>query len=387
MTLRENTMKSMKRFIALALLGSAALGINCTKQKSEWKGTMNVEDGVTIVKNPKEPIYDGPILELTEDLAIKGSGEDEERMFQSIHTLDVDEDGTMYILDEQAGNIKVHDHTGSFVKTIGRKGQGPGEFGLPISLILTPEHNVVVNDLGQRKLLFFEKDGKYLKQISLADKFLFLGPLVTNDGHMIAMHTVPSDKPETFLRKFSSELEPVLSFTSAYLERPPAADIFVALHLSRLMWNLAPNGHVIWADIKNPDYLIYEHNLDGKLIRKTTKEFDPISVTAEDKEKLMDRAFGDNPTRDQWDVRFPDTFPPFKGFSFDDEGRLFVRRYQRDENNEGELFDIFDVERRYLACQRIEMNPMIWKQSYMYTIDDDTEGFKVVKRYKVKWKI
>jgi hypothetical protein len=211
--------------------------------------------------------------------------------------------------------------------------------------------------------------------------------MIVKDGSMVATHTVPSDKPETFLKKFSPKLEPLLSFASAYVERPPVADIFVALRLSRLIWNVTPDSMVIWADIKNPAYLLHEHDMEGKLIRKMTRDFDPIPVTADDREKLLDTAFGDNPTRDQWDVRFPETYPPFKGFSFDDEGRMFVRRYERDEPDEGELYEIFDKERRYMARQRFKMNPLIWKKGYMYAIEEDTEGFKVVKRYKAKWKM
>lgn len=379
---------SISKWLASALI---VLGlfhfIGCKKKQPEWKGTIETKGDVIIVRNPKEPMYSAPVLELTEDLLIEGSEEVEERMFQSINMLDVDEEGRLYILDEQAGNIKVFDRDGGFTKTIGRKGQGPGEFGLPISLTLAPDRQIIVNDMGQRKLLFFDRDGNYLEQISIADKFLFFGPRVTADGNMIAMHTVPSDKPETFLKKFTPDLEPILSFTSAHVERPPVADIFVALHMTRLLWNVIPNDIVIWADLKNPDYELYEHYRDGTLIRIISKEFDPIVITADDREKLMDRAFGDNPTRDQWDVRFPESYPPFSGFSFDDSGRLFVKRYEKETHPSGILFDIFDSERKYLAQMRFKMNPLIWKKGQMYSIEENEEGFQVVKRYKVNWKI
>lgn len=380
-------MRSTRQILAAIWIILAALGMNCSEQKSNWRGKIVEEGGVPVVQNPKEPIHEGPVIELVEDLTIRGSEEDDEQMFQSINTMDVDEEGFIYILDEQAGNIKVFDSDGHFLKSIGKKGQGPGEFGLPISLALLPGNKIVVNDMGQRKLLFFDKGGNYLEQISLADKFLFLGPVITADGQMIAMHTVPSEKPETFLNKFSPQLDPILTFTSVHIERPPVADIFVAFHMSRLMWNVTPDGRVIWADIKDPAYLLHEHDLQGELIRKITKEFDPIPVTAEDRERLLDKAFGDNPARDQWDVRFPDIFPPLRGISCDDEGRLFVRRYEREENGPGELYDIFDEDRRYVASQRFSMNPLIWKKGFMYAIEEDAEGFKMVKRYKVEWGI
>ena len=114
--------------------------------------------------------------------------------------------------------------------------------------------------------------------------------------------------------------------------------------------------------------------------------FDPNLVTTGDKDRLMDETFGDNPT-DQWDVRFPDNYPPFLGFSFDDLGHLFVKRYEKETNEDGNLYDLFDSEGKYIAQMRFKMNPMIWKKGYMYTIEDDAEGFKVVKRYKVNGKI
>lgn len=379
---------SIFKWTAAALIVSGLFPfIGCKKQKPEWKGTTETKGDVAIVRNPREPMYSGPIVELIEDLVIEGSGEEEEQMFQGINMLDVDEEGRLYILDEQAGNIKVFDRDGGFTKTIGRKGQGPGEFGLPISLTLAPDRQIIVNDMGQRKLLFFDRDGGYLEQISIADKFLFFGPRVTADSNWIAMHTVPSEKPETFLKKFTSDLEPILTFTSAYVERPPVADIFVALHMTRLLWNVIPNDIVIWADLKNPDYELYEHNRNGTLIRIISKEFDPIAITAEDREKLMDRAFGDNPTRGQWDVRFPDSYPPFSGFSFDDTGRLFVKSYEKETHPSGFLFDIFDPEGKYIAQMRFKMNPLIWKKGHVYTIEEDADGFEVVKRYRVDWKV
>ena len=369
--------------IAFALVLTAG----CVKQEPAWRGITETKDGIRIVKNPKEPMYQEPVLELEENLSLTGSKEIEEQMFQSLNMLDVDEEGNLYILDELAGNIKIFDREGSFIKTIGKKGQGPGEFGLPISLTLTPDRQIIVNEMGQRKILFFDRDGRYLKQISIADKFLFFGPRITGDGNMIAMHTVPSEKPETFLKKFSPDLAPLLSFTSAHVERPPVADIFVALHMTRLLWNVIPNDIVIWADLKSPEYKLYEHDLDGNLIQIISREYDPIAITDLDKEKLLERAFGDNPTRDQWDVRFPESYPPFSGFSFDDAGRLFVKRYEKDRHENGHLFDIFDPEGRYVAQMRFKMDPLIWKNGLMYAIEEDEEGFQVVKRYRIDWKI
>jgi len=44
--------------------------VSCQKQEAEWKGTIEEVDGVTIVKNPKEPMYGQDIFSLEEELSI-----------------------------------------------------------------------------------------------------------------------------------------------------------------------------------------------------------------------------------------------------------------------------------------------------------------------------
>lgn len=40
--------------------------VSCRQQKSTWKGTIEEVNGVTVVKNPKEPIHDEGMLSLNE---------------------------------------------------------------------------------------------------------------------------------------------------------------------------------------------------------------------------------------------------------------------------------------------------------------------------------
>lgn len=70
-------------------------------QSSPWKGTITTEGGVTVVKNPKEPIHKEPILSLKEDFAISGAGDERLReiLFQSMNKLDY---GKRYISEYHA---------------------------------------------------------------------------------------------------------------------------------------------------------------------------------------------------------------------------------------------------------------------------------------------
>ena len=332
-------------------------------------------------------IYKTGKVRFVPEITIDDSTLPKDVFFVGYGDIAVDGDGNVYVLDSRAKDIKKFDASGTFLKLIGREGQGPGEFGMPISLFLSQQNQIIVNDMGRRKIQYFDREGNYLKEFSIADKFLFFGPMVTSVGDLVATYTIPQEEPVTVLQKFNPEFESILSFASIPLDAPPVVNIFVARSLTSLRWAVTYYDEIIWADIKNPEYEIRFHDTDGKLKRIITRDYDPLSITAEDKDRLIEETFGDNPTRDQWDVRFPHNYPPFSGFSFDDLGRFFVRRYEKETHEEGNLYDIFDSEGRFIAQVRLKMNPMIWKKGHMYTIKDDAEGFKAVMRYKVDWKI
>jgi hypothetical protein len=66
-------------------------------------------------------------LALVEELRI-GSRDNPDTGFASILGVDVDRDGNVYAYEQQQGAIRVYDPRGKLLRTIGRRGSGPGEF-------------------------------------------------------------------------------------------------------------------------------------------------------------------------------------------------------------------------------------------------------------------
>jgi len=73
-----------------------------------------------------------PRLALVEELRI-GSRDDPDTGFSTISQVDVDRDDQVYVYEQQQGAIRVYDPRGRLVRTIGRRGAGPGEFQRPIN--------------------------------------------------------------------------------------------------------------------------------------------------------------------------------------------------------------------------------------------------------------
>jgi hypothetical protein len=205
--------------IALFLL---ILFTSCEQQKAKWTGTIEEADGVIVVKNPKEPMYPGDVLSLEEDLVL-GREEKEEYLFVRI-TLDVDKYENMYVLDSRNSNIRVYDKNGIYVKTIGKRGEGPGEMVGPRGIQITPQNEIMVNNSYRRRLPFFLLSGEYLRQITLTEIPPSPKLKVDSNGDFIVKHTIRDAIFREALRKFNSAQEHI--FTIAEVETNPGVFYF-----------------------------------------------------------------------------------------------------------------------------------------------------------------
>lgn len=372
----------------LILFSILFISASCGKQKEEWKGKIEVEDGVTVVKNPKEPIYDENIFELEEELTIAGKEGKEGQMFMNIVSIDVSEDGTIYLLDGRAANIKVFDSSGKFLKTIGRRGQGPGEFGRPESFSITPQDEIAVNDPGRRSIQFLDMDGNFLRQIPVNQPF-FTGPRFISSGDMIASYAIFGEEFKVVLEKLDNKLKPILTFATIPMLKIPKVHIFLYRFVYDLRWDVTSKDEIIWGALTTPEYELYIHNQDGKLIRKIIKEYEPIEITKTEYEKMMKEWFGRSPASDRFEFIIPKNYPPFHTFILDDEGRIFVKKFEGVEQGKRIYAEVFDQQGRYITdiIFPINMLPGPFKKGKLYTVEEDEEGYRVVKRYKVKWNL
>src|SRR4030042_4805593 len=121
-----------KVLLAIVVTLTAFLAVFCAKDKSRWRGTIEEVNGVTIVRNPEKPVYEGSLFVTEEELSIgdkEGSGT---YAFSDIAHLTADDQGRIYALDRKESHVKVFDAEGRYVRTIGRPGQGPGGLNEPI---------------------------------------------------------------------------------------------------------------------------------------------------------------------------------------------------------------------------------------------------------------
>lgn len=183
----------LKISLAVFLLLNFFIISACEKQKTGWKGTISHENGITVVRNPQEPFYGELTLELEEDLAI-GREEDENYLFFRISDMQVDSHGSIYVLDSGNQRIQKYDMDGNYLQTIGRKGQGPGEFERPYRMALDEDTNIIVSE--GRKIQMFSQKGEYIKGGVVPLFVLNFTP--DTDGNILAHSFVRAEKGQNF---------------------------------------------------------------------------------------------------------------------------------------------------------------------------------------------
>ena len=345
--------------------------VSCGQQKTIWEGKIEKENGITIVENPKEPMHGEDAFILEEELSIGVADGAEEYMFLDAREVAVDNRERIFVSDRRGIYIKVFDKFGKYITTIGRQGQGPGEFGRVTNIQITARNELMVHDRSTRRLSFFSLDGEYLRTEQLKE--------------IQALRVKVNSKGNYFVRTLDFDSA---TFSSATELKMYGSDLaFISIIAKDKYWSQkAPLQPSMTSKFLSSDSIIcgfresYEFQFldsEGKIVRKVSRDYNPIEISEEEKTKRK------LPNSSE----LPKYFPAFQDFSIDEEGRIYVQLFERQMDGDKFYYDVFDPEGRYIAQVQLNALPQYWKKSKMYSIEVDKEGYQVVKRYKVTWKI
>jgi hypothetical protein len=95
-------------------------------------------------------------------------------------------DGSFFTYDWDDVQVRAYDARGRFVRAIGRKGQGPGEY-LGAELMLVGDSLLLIGDFNNNRITTFGVDGRYRRQLLLPRRpFISVAPVfsVGEDGHI-----------------------------------------------------------------------------------------------------------------------------------------------------------------------------------------------------------
>jgi hypothetical protein len=358
--------------LVFALAGSGA----GNGQGSQWKEKVVTVDGLKVVRNPNAPLFGDLKLDLREDLQI-GKEDVENYIFERIFDLRAANDGSIYVLDYKAGNIKKYDSRGTYLQTIGKKGQGPGEFEMPFRLFLFPKNgDLYVQDSVRIKI--FDRSGKYQKETllrSFPTEFL-----IDDDANIWAVASTRKDDGEfkTLIKAGPNGdiLSTIVEVPYKIYKKQESANLVTTvvtgfendLHIGSPSPGVCLYGY-------SDKYELTAVDLSGKNLFKFAKEEAP-------------QPFGSDEIKGPVAASMPKYKPFFYSLSSDDAGRIYVLKAnptRRDKADTRYPYDVFGKDGVFLYKLELPYaRAFCIKNGYLYArhvIEDS--GLEVVKRFKI----
>jgi hypothetical protein len=150
---------------ASLLLVTALVNVGCSSepelQFADW--LFPVPEGTPIKEYGPVPLEgrDESTVQLIDDLTIGADLSNPAAVLYQPAGVTASEDGTIYVADRGANDIKMFAADGTYLKTFGNEGQGPGEFG-SVSAITVAGEFLVARDLRNRRFSVWTLGGEHV---------------------------------------------------------------------------------------------------------------------------------------------------------------------------------------------------------------------------------
>lgn len=348
-----------------------------------------MEDGVEVVLNHIEPYKikgeSGNLL-LEKEFTIDTENEDMlEIGLIDMETFYVDQDGNIYIIRWRSSEnyLFKFDSKGNFIKSFIRYGQGPGEIEWGGTVLLNPQGEVIAKDPSKRKFLVYDRDGNFLRETHM-ENIYSLVPL-ENGKYFISWQ----DQAPGFLKNYigicNSKFEDVKKLDT--LQFPDPVNRRSVVNRDRMI-NEASKDRIYIGNLER-GYEIRVYDLEGNLLQKIRKEYEPVEVSEEFKKAYFERFPKNSPFRDNY--YFTKNWPPFRYLFTDDRGRLFVMTYEEGINPGEYMYDIFSSDGAYIGRMSLGNVGRSFpftaraKNDWLYSIKEKESGYKELAVYKMRW--
>ena len=367
-------------------------------------------NGALLVRYPDLPAIDDTLPEVTEanvDLRLGSiDGEDLNLVFGAIRGVQAASDGTIYVLDQQASEVRVFDSGGRYLRTIVRQGEGPGEIAAANGIFLSGDTLLWVHDTGQWTVIGVDPAGvevrRFIKPVMSYTyiwngTFDWRGRYLKETSHPVGERNYP---PPMGL----SHLTDRYYYKSYNLSSGAIDSVYIGEFSHRSYAYSTPE--IVWGyyDIRfeasepvvvNPSGGFWRANTAEYRIARTTEDGDTLvviesglpvqPVTAADRAAYVEEYLEIRPElrREAEEVAalLPDVKPILEGMFVDDEGRLWVQRVT--PTDAPAFYDLFSEDGDYLGSIRLgfEAAGPLWIQhGAIYTWITDEMGVGYVVR-------
>lgn len=361
----------MRAPTASYLLAACLLGCAAADAPPDIVLTVDtLPDGAVRVRNPMAGLWGGGNARFVEETRIGSVEGGEPYALGSVYDATLDPAGRIYVAERQASEVRVFDADGRHVRTLGRKGKGPGEFEGVYALLWGPHGNLWVLDGGNQRWSVFDTAGALVDThrregtiwgVGLDARFDAEGRLYERTGFCLAeddcrgymLRYVPGPDAEVDTvamppDTISAYIEVELGRRRAMLPLPYAPEPSMEFDRSGGYWTGTGERYELerWSWSGARTRLVQRPHVPEPV---SGADRDSARVFIEDLLGRMDMARGVT----QVDLgRIPDVKPAWLDFTVSDRGELWLARHLPWERVPyGPIaFDVFDPDGRYLGA-------------------------------------
>lgn len=313
--------------------------------------------------------------------------------FGSVADVAVASDGRMYVLDGEASHVKMLSPEGRLQRTIGREGEGPGEFQWAREIVVGRGDSLYVLDAERDWISVFAPSGVLAYGIQAASEGeLPDGLLVPREraGFLLLYEVLPppdTEREGTFtVRRIDVSARPADTVLTAHTrDRFPIETGRVRVYMD------VPYGRGPHLTLGPEDALLFGRNdslrftryrLDGTPLTRMSVPFESIPVTPAERTAELEDASGKY--RTILDNRMPSTKPAFEQFLVDDAGRYWFGRPTAHADTTA--WWVVDPEEKTVATARVsdEVNLEAVRNGYAYGETATKSGAPALVRYRVR---
>ncbi len=346
------------QLVFLALVGATGLSARLSYTPAQqWRTERRTVGDTTIVRTVGAPPNAG-LRRLATVMSIGREYGPNEYIFGAISEIRRAPDGSILIFDQQVPVLRKYDSVGRFIRTVGRKGQGPGEYVVVNAVAVSASGNILLRDDPRHQIHVFSAIGEFSQswpapRASSSISLVAAGSMsidTTGNAYLLRVETniargssaPPAAEPpvvkSTILKlapggRMLDTLElPRYGVTPAVVERRGAragrgSGIVRALlpFIPGGSWALSPHGYFI---ASHGDRYAIDLLLANGRVTRIERDISAVPITPAERADAIG-ILETSVRRADPNYRFsgptiPNTRPPVNGLLVDDDGRVWV---------------------------------------------------------------
>jgi hypothetical protein len=388
----------------------------------------------TIIINSGAPRNRG-VGTLVEEVRVGQLDGPEEYLLGSVGAIAIGREGQMYVYDRSVPTIRQYSAQGTYIRSIGRRGRGPGEFESVAGIAVTSDR-LLVWDAGTARINVYSLAGRVLDTWALSATSSTSSStsvsgrnLITVDdagaAYLRTFNFAAIDQPEIVWVRVADGGRRIDTLRAPRIPYTPPSSIVRAIDgRSRLSVVLpfapavfiamSPAGHFVTA-VSNR--YAFEIVRNGSPIVSVRRAVNPTSVTSSERSaarsSLISQARAIDPGW-SWNLpEIPSTKPTFVGLHVATDGRIWIAQQPRDSERAvavavprsgggtgrrpsgsafscprtaEQLYEVFETDGAFfgqvLIPANVEVFAQIGRNVWTATCVDDAP---VVKRFRIEW--